>query len=887
MAELKPLEAAVTQIADLPLRHFGKPVGRDDLLRALLQRLRQNQPLVLHGAPGVGKTTVAATIASVTLQHSSQAVLWLPVHEPSLAELLVRIGRAYSATDICNAPNPLRQAEAVAALLRENQPLLVLDGAISSDVLSQLHHRCAQGIPMVVTSAKALPGGDWRNQALGSLPEDDALLLFKQKAGLQDDAADDAALAIARSLDSEAFPLSLAARSMIISRQSPQDYLEALAGSRADDEVSAFDAALSLSLDALSPPLLDLLHLLAATARGEASGGFLRDLADLPASAVEGSMTILSRLFLVDQFQRGGEAYYRLHSLVRGSLLERADADDALPGLREKVLGAAGAYIDASADDESNRLMIELDNLIASAKVAAEAGDLELTAGLAQAVAGDSDLVEQAGYAYELALLRALSVGETLEFEDEAADEPEADAGESIAPDSAGQPTAEDVPESESADDSTLIAIDDEELQSINIDQLRTALNVARENGETLRQAQILNAIAKVQINQGREDDALLSYGDALEICATAGDADGLLDMLDRAAGLLVSSAGARSAIDQINWRAAFSGARKHEDSERVLDILGAIGKIQIDENHQALAVSAHNAALEIHEARDDKARILETLDMLAGLLILSDAAVTALNHIQRALHLAAELDDIETEMFLRKSLGDAHRALGETVTAVEAYELALTIARNRGDQQNEAQILYRLGLAQLDAGDPRQAIVMLESAIDYFKQQSNRSMEGQVLQGLGAVHVKLQRWSEAINFHTSALYVAREVGRRDEETQQLRVLGSVLIEANRLPEALTSYRQALHVAYEEEDAAQIVPIIAELVSLMMRSPNLSSIAELMIEDGLRYDDDDRELLRLKGEVTLAKEAAQSRGVALAVVAGTAREYAANAYNYN
>ena len=44
---------------------------------------------------------------------------------------------------------------------------------------------------------------------------------------------------------------------------------------------------------------------------------------------------------------------------------------------------------------------------------------------------------------------------------------------------------------------------------------------------------------------------------------------------------------------------------------------------------------------------------------------------------------------------------------------------------------------------------------------------------------------------------------------------------------------------------------------------------------------------DDRELLRLKSEVVGAKERAAARGVALAVVAGTAREYAANAYNYN
>ena len=107
------------------------------------------------------------------------------------------------------------------------------------------------------------------------------------------------------------------------------------------------------------------------------------------------------------------------------------------------------------------------------------------------------------------------------------------------------------------------------------------------------------------------------------------------------------------------------------------------------------------------------------------------------------------------------------------------------------------------------------------------------------------------------------------------------------MIQANRLPEALTRFRQALHVAYESGNADDIVAVITELVNLMMRNQFLSSIAELLVNDGLAYDADDRELLRLKSEVASAKEYAAEKGIALAVVAGTAREYAANAYNYN
>ena len=194
---------------------------------------------------------------------------------------------------------------------------------------------------------------------------------------------------------------------------------------------------------------------------------------------------------------------------------------------------------------------------------------------------------------------------------------------------------------------------------------------------------------------------------------------------------------------------------------------------------------------------------------------------------------------------------------------------------------------MYKLGLARLDAGDTRQAIEMLEGANELFKQQSKRDMEGLVLRGLGEINVVLERWSEAVNYHTSALYIAREIQDQDQEAQQLRMLGTVLIQANRLPEALTHYRQALHVAYERENAENIVAVITDLVNLMMRNQFLASISELLVNDGLAYNPDDRELLRLKSEVTSAKDNAAERGIALAVVAGTAREYAANAYNFS
>ncbi len=901
MAELQPLEAAVTAVTDLPLRRLGRPVGRDDLLRSLLLRLRQRQQLVLHGAAGAGKSTVAATIANVTLQQHKRPVLWLSVHNPPMVELVVRVARAYGNIEIANADNPLSRLADLQALLSENQPLLALDGEIESAALAPFVKRCAAEIPLVVTNTAPLAQGDWRNQPIGNLAQNDALRLFKQKAGLKNGESDEAIAALAAQLNFAAFPLVMAARSMIIARQSPAEFGETLAAALESQDNDAVLAALSISFGGLNDRLRELLLFLSATIKGEASVAYLNLLSGIAAESIDMSMTILSRLFLVERFQRAGEAYYRLHPLAHGFLQDWALERDRLEALRADIVDTSRDYVDVhgQADDAVQRMLTEFDNLLAAAEWAADNEDADLAADLAKAIAPLESQISAAGYRYEIARLHAIRDGALLVYEELPTAEPALDngeAGEDKGEQAAGSEEApslgsadDEAPESEASqlEGETLIRLDDADLDSVNIDQLRTALNVASQNKETARQLQILKAIARMQINQGREKDAVATYGDVLEIYESGGDKDGVLETLDMIAGLLVGSQTTPAAIEQLKLRTALSFARQHDDTQRVLQILEAVGKVQISQSREKDAVATYSEVLAIHESKEDKAGMLEALDMLAGLLVRSDSAVTALDYVQRALHLADELADDEAAMFLQITSGDAHKELGEASIAVEAYERALASARHREDSQNEALILYKLGVAYLDASQERRAIEMLEEALDRFKQQKNREMEGQALRGLGEVNLRLERWTEAVNFHTSALYIARELGDQQTEARQLRHLGGILIRAERLPEALTRLRQALHVAYERQAKSDIVGVIAELVNLMMRNLFLSSIAELLINDGLSYDPEDRELMRLKGEVAGAKERAAARGVGLAVVAGTAREYAANAYNYN
>ena len=85
MADYIPHEAPATDINDLPLMHPGRPVGRDAVLKEIYDHLKENRAVLVHGAAGLGKTTLAAALSAAYTQQAG-GVLWLNITESPLAE---------------------------------------------------------------------------------------------------------------------------------------------------------------------------------------------------------------------------------------------------------------------------------------------------------------------------------------------------------------------------------------------------------------------------------------------------------------------------------------------------------------------------------------------------------------------------------------------------------------------------------------------------------------------------------------------------------------------------------------------------------------------------------------------------------------------------------
>ncbi len=877
MPDWKTHESPAHEPAALPVMVPPRLIGRDAVIGKIYTRLRENVPLQLTGTPGVGKTTLAATLAAAYTEQPG-GVLWLNADHSSLEELIVRVGRAYGVREITSSENPLGMVGAVAATLTQHKPLVVLDGALDEATATAFIERCVRGLPVMLIAPKAVNEA-WTTFHLENLEAGHAAVLFKQTAGLPESPDPDVDRLV-QMLQFSPFALVIAASTMRTAKQQPVQYINALTQIPGYATADPVLVALTAAFRSLNSALQGVLLMLGATFKGQASAEFLSMLTGAPKETIQQVMTLLTQQHLVETTQRYGEPYYHLHTVTYAFAQSWLRGSQRLGELQNKVRDSALAYARqyAQADQEAahDKLAAEMDTLMSVAQWAADQEDRDTPRQFIVALTAAGDFVNGRGYVYELLRLNRLASSTMTAFpayppETRILPDEEDEEEESVRPAAPPAFLREMFASEEDDDDLTYDEADDD-------------LEDEDEDVEEIEESLFTPAPRTYLIDE--DDDEGIEEDDLDEDGFDEDDPDE--DMLEAAPG---HSAVEHTYIPEmpppsgiVAWRTELAQARQQSDMRRQGDLLKRIGAAQVESGMHNEAIATYGEALTVYDELGEEEELLQILDTLSTLMVKTDNSQAAILHATRGAQLADKLGDDETRMHILVTLGDARQQLGESVGAEKAYSQALEIARNTGDSQNEALVLYKLGYAQLDNSDPEAASANWEQALPLFREQGKREYEGRVMGGLGTAYAELSRWSEAISFYTSALYIAREVKDRDEEALQLGTLGYANMQTGQLGEAVLRYRQALHLAYENGRRENAVSIIVDLARLLLRSPRYLSVVQLLVDDALRLEPNDRDVRSLKERVTNELLAGEANGIQQAPVNGTAQTYAANAY---
>src|SRR6476469_7887490 len=137
MADLTSYEMPAHEAHALPVMlPSGKLIGRDVILARVYSQLKENKPVLVYGASGIGKTALAATLASAYTELPG-GVLWLNLGNTPFPELLARIGRAYNLREVASSENPMSAVSSAMNAVSGAKPMVVFDGQINPQTVTE------------------------------------------------------------------------------------------------------------------------------------------------------------------------------------------------------------------------------------------------------------------------------------------------------------------------------------------------------------------------------------------------------------------------------------------------------------------------------------------------------------------------------------------------------------------------------------------------------------------------------------------------------------------------------------------------------------------------------------------------------------------------------
>jgi tetratricopeptide (TPR) repeat protein len=876
MADMTPHETVAHEALSLPVMVPGKLFGRDVTLGRIYAQLKQNKPVLLHGAAGIGKTALAASLAGIVTAQPG-GVLWLSVDNSPLPDLVARAARAYQLTEITSKDNPASMVNSLSVMLANQHPLIVLDGRIAGDVAAAFIRQCAINVPVLLVNEEEI-SGEWMSLRLGKLEPEPASALLRAYAGLPDALDADAARlisGIAQALDYHPLALTLSGAAMKADKLTPKAFVAQLTATPNASSLTPPLLVLSTLFRTLDSRLKGLLFVLGSMFKGQASAELIGMVGNAPEDVIHSAMGLLLARNLVERFYRYDIPYYRLHPTVLTFVQASLRSENKLDGLQAHISESLVAYARKYATDDAaahDKLSIEIDNVMAAARWSASRGDREVAEQFSTLLARAGGFVQTRGYVYEVVTLQQIGASSVSAFPaHERSQERTAPMPAPLAP----AIDDDDEDELDFEDTGSVVAMDDEDA-SIGLSERDAPPVIDFDNRDMSVYEDEEDEVEEGEFVE--EDDLELVDDLDLDDDDEEDEDEAADDEEDEAIRIETPDV----PEEVVRLRTALLTARQNNDIRQQAALLASIGLTQMQFNHDSEAIASYSEALTLYENLNDSFGMLSTLEALTTLTARTESLQAVVMYATRGITLAKNLGREEAQARLLTALGDARQQLGDSDQAARVYGQALDLRRAAGDEEEEAVVLFKLGFAQLDSGDPEEAIATWEDALTLFREQGRRDYEARTLGGIGTANGELEHWTEAINMHSSALHIAREVGDKEEEALQLSNLGYAAVQSNDLKQAVLRYRQALHLAYAANDRQNIVSNSVDLARLLVESPRHIEIAALLVEEALKADPNDRDLRKLMERIEDEREALGD--VERAPINGTAQDYAANAY---
>ena len=789
-------EAPVHSGDQLPVRPPDKLYGRESDLASVQLALKAGTAVLLHGSSGIGKTALAAVLASGYVDQPG-GVLWLDTYADTTLSLLHRIARAYA--DEISSPQPEPEAlnAAVRDVLHKHRPLIVLDGTFRVEAAREFIRQCASGLPLLVTQAQ-LVAGSWTPHAVNPLAEDVAQDMLCESAGLPSDVQGLADLSTA--LGGHALSIFVTSRQPDVQ---PHDFLAQMPD-MPPGEANRIMGVLMASYRLLPKELQGMALLLGTTFAGGASQELLADVSGAPAEVMAARMRqLVGRGFAYERAVYG-QPYFVTHELVQVFARTFLRGKKQLDAMQTRHLKSLTTYVRRHVPDQHDPIAAEMRNIVAASLFAAESGQNDALNGLVSLLEA-GDFAAARGFQAEVEWLRllvdqpALAQAGILGTQVEAAPAPPPPAQAEAKPlgEAPGAPVAKTSPAAveEIAPQPETLPAPEAPPEPPSLPEPESVS--AKPSVDLPTDAESLRRIGQ---EAAADEETIARYTAALEGYKADGNVEDELAAMEALAALNLENENYEAVLAYVDQGTAL--AQDIDNPQREGRLLIILGDLQVTLGRWEGAEVAYQEAINALQPTEAWLDIGLTLDKLGVLYLEQDRSQEAITTWQQAISYLQRAGRSDLVRTVYGRLGAAYTGRMMWDRAQTNYTHALELAQSAQDDRAIFEELDNLGTLMEASGRRDDALLYYRRALHFALKLDDHETLGGVLLALARLLIddttQLHRAVQVLEAAQADLpddpEVQRLLGRAKTRQKRLLQAGVTLPLAN---DSLQDYAQA------------------------------------------------------------------------------------------
>ena len=224
------------------------------------------------------------------------------------------------------------------------------------------------------------------------------------------------------------------------------------------------------------------------------------------------------------------------------------------------------------------------------------------------------------------------------------------------------------------------------------------------------------------------------------------------------------------------------------------VDVLSALGSLYEDAGDLDKARACYTKVLQ----SDPKS--LDALLALGRVEIKSGNPQQGLDPLDKARHLAIELNNEEQQALILQATGIAYKLMNKPNEALRNYEDSMAINQRLGQKRGVAASLVEIAQVQLSLGKPDAALTAYNQALSIRREIGAKKEAGDTLIDVGNLYLESGQSDKALQVLKESLQIQRDANDESYQGICLNNIGNAYIQKGENEDALTYLQQALQI---------------------------------------------------------------------------------------